>query len=127
MRKDKVSDSSEFPRANTLKSFEFLRANTQAFESELESYLANGEIEYLRGWAFELADREAEMYGIARKGIKYNCLHALRRCQAVATLYDGVMDSVEKHKGKELKLEVILPTYEDIDLLLEMVKNNERK
>ncbi|MEI7718740.1 MAG: hypothetical protein WCI72_02640 [archaeon] len=126
MIKDKASNSSEFPRANTLKSFEFLKANTQAFESELENYLVNGELEYLRGWAFELADREAELYGIARKGIKYNCLHALRRCQAVATMYDGVMDSVEKNKGKELTLEVTLPTYEDIDLLLEKVKNNER-
>lgn len=98
-----------------------LKQRTKILETNLSEWLMDGEVDYLRDWAFEYACQEAKMIGLPYTDINFTYLQVKRRNEIMFLTTENVK-KVVGNRTDIASIEIRLPLYEDIEKILKKKK-----
>jgi hypothetical protein len=96
-----------------------VKLETKKREAQLEEWCMNGEVKYLQGWAFALAERKAEYAGIPLNSKTYFQLQTMTRSRVFKSLYQHFQEQIARHPQTLLGLKCKLASYQEIDSMVE--------
>lgn len=96
-----------------------IKFETQNMEAQLAEWFMNGDVKYIREWAFAFAERKAEYLGIPLNSPIYFQLQAMTRSKVIKSIYMDFKEKISKDPQALVGLEYRRVKYKDIDRLVE--------
>lgn len=104
-----------------------LKQQIRILEGDLIEFIELEDIEYLRDWSFEYADRLAKRIKIDSHHPNYDYIQTLTRYDIMKKYWLNVSEYNRENQDKDyINIKVSLPKYEDIDKIIEEKLNHKR-
>lgn len=96
-----------------------IKNETRRIETLLSDWCLDGEVRYLRRWAYVYAEKKAEFVGMPKSHDQYVPLQILTRSKVISGFYESLQEIIKKIIPPFQKFEFSLVKYSDIDPLIE--------
>jgi len=104
-----------------------LKQQIRLLEGDLLEFIEAHDIEYLRKWSFEYADRLAKRMGIGIHHPNYDYMQTLTRYDLMKTYWHKVEEFNRENQNKDyINLKVFLPKFRDINRIIDGRLNYKR-
>lgn len=104
-----------------------LKQQIRLLEGDLLEFIEACDLEYLRQWSFEYADRLAKRVGIDQHHPNYDYMQTLTRYDIMKKYWHEVEEFNRENQDKDyISIKVSLPKFRDINRTIEQKLNHKR-